>query len=93
MYRSTPHSTPGVSQAKLPFNCKLRTKLPQLEMYCDYDFNVQKCIDNDADMKVKRKMYADVKRNAVDNDLKVGDKVLLKQNEGNKMSIVYRKDP
>ena len=62
-------------------------------MYCDYDFNVQKCIDNDADIKVKRKMYADVKRNAVDNDLKVGDKVLLKQNEGNKMSIVYRKDP
>ena len=92
MYRSTPHSTTGVSPAELPFNCKLRTKLPQLEMYCDYDFDVQKCIDNDAEMKEKRKMYADVKRNAV-NDLQVGDKVLLKQNESNKMSTVFRKDP
>ena len=76
-----------------PINRKLRTKLPQLEMYCDYDFDVQKCRDNDAEMKEKRKMYADVKRNAVNNDLKVGDKVLLKQNESNKMSTVYRKDP
>ena len=32
-------------------------------------------------------------KNAVNNDLKVGDKVLLKQNESNKMSTVYRKDP
>ena len=38
-------------------------------------------------------MYADVKRNAVNNDLKVGNKVLLKQNESNKMSTVYRIDP
>ena len=37
-------------------------------------------------------MYADVKRNAVNNDLKVGGKVLLKQNQTNKMSIVYRND-
>ena len=61
-------------------------------MYCDYDFDVQKCIDNDAEMKEKRKMHADVKCNAVNNDLKVGDKVLLKQNERNKMLIVYRND-
>ena len=42
-------------------------------------------------MKEKGKMYADVKRNTVNNDLKVGDKVLLKQNESNKFSTVYRK--
>ena len=44
-------------------------------------------------MKEKGKMYIDVKRNAVNKDLKVGDKVLLKQNESNKMSTVYRKNP
>ena len=44
-------------------------------------------------MKEKGKMYADVKRNAVNNDFKIGDKVLLKQNESYKMSTVYRKDP
>ena len=38
-------------------------------------------------------MYADVKRNAVNNDLKVGDKVMFKQNESNKTSTVYPKDP
>ena len=53
MYRSTPHSTTGVSPAELLFNRKLRTKLPQLEMYCDYDFDVQKCRDNDAEIKGK----------------------------------------
>ena len=57
-----------------PINCKLGTKLPQLEMYCDYDFDVQKCRDNDAEMKEKGKMCIDVKRNAVKNDLKVGVK-------------------
>ena len=67
MYRSTPHSTTGMSPAELLFNRKLRTKLPQLEMYCDYDFGVQKRRDNDAEMTEKRKMYADVKRNAVNN--------------------------
>ena len=45
-------------------------------MYCDYDFDVQKCRDDDAEMKEKGKMYIDVKQNAVNNDLKVGDKVL-----------------
>ena len=75
------------------FSRKLLTKLPQLEMHCDYDFDVQKCRDNDAEMKEKGKMYIDVKRNAVNNDLKVEDKVMLKQNESNKMSTVYRKDP
>ena len=54
---------------------------------------MQKCIDNDAEMKEKGKMYADVKRKAVNNDFKIGDKVLLKQNESKKMSTVYRKDP
>ena len=83
----------STSIAPEPINRKLRTKLPPLEMYCDYDFDVQKCRDNDAEMKEKGKRYIDVKRNAVKNDLKVGDEVLLKQNKSNKMSTVYRKDP
>ena len=31
MYRSTPHSTTGVSPAELLFNRKIRTKLPELD--------------------------------------------------------------
>ena len=62
-------------------------------MYCNYDFDVQKLRNNDVEMKEKGKMYADVKRNAAYNDLQVGDKVLLKQNENNKMPTVYHKDP
>ena len=67
-----------MSPAELLFSRKLRTKLPKLEMY--YDFDVQKCRDDDAKMKEKGKMYIDVKRNVVNNDLKVRDKGLLKQN-------------
>ena len=32
-YRSTPHSTTGVSPAKLMFNGEIRTKLPEFEDY------------------------------------------------------------
>ena len=54
---------------------------------------IKRDIMRDAEIKEKGKMYADVKRNTVNNDLKVGDKVLLKQNESNKISTVCRKDP
>ena len=58
------HSTIGVIPAKLLFNRKQRTKVPQFEMYCDYDFDVQKCINKDVEIKKKGKMYADAARNA-----------------------------
>ena len=40
MYRSTPHPTTSVSLVKLLFNCKINTKLPELNSnfiatYCD----------------------------------------------------------
>ena len=63
MYRSTPHSTTGVSPAELLFGRKIRTKLPELDS--DFDKDVQLYRDRDAEMKEKRKLYGDMKRNAM----------------------------
>ena len=52
MYRSTPHSTTGVSPAELLFGRKIRTKLPQLQEFtCDDEVR-----DCDNERKEKGKM-------------------------------------
>ena len=81
-YRTTPHSTTGVSPAELMFGRKLRTKLPQVEEL-EYR-NDEEVRDRDALMKHKNKLYVDNKRRAEENDLKKGDTVLVKQNQQNK---------
>ena len=93
MYRSTPHTTTGVSPAELLFGRKLRTNLPHFDFCCGDDYDLQSCRDRDAEMKEKGKCYGDMKRSAVNNDEQVGDKVLLKQNASDKFSTVYRSDP
>ena len=67
MYHSTPHSTTGVSPAELLFRRKIRTKLPELDS--DFDKDVQLYRDRDAEMKEKGKLYGDMKRSAICNDV------------------------
>ena len=89
MYRSTPHSTTGVSPAELLFGRKIRTKLPQLQEFtCDDEVR-----DRDSERKEKGKMYADCKRNACENDIQKGDKVLLRQERDNKLSTPFKQVP
>ena len=88
MYRSTPHSTTGVSPLELLYGREYRTKLPQLaELNTDTDFR-----DRDSGRKEKGKIYGDSKRNAVTSDIHQGDKVLLKQQKTNKLSTPVRHD-
>ena len=71
MYRSTPHSTTGVSPAELLFGRKIRTKLPQLQQFtCEDEVR-----DRYSERKENGKMYTDCKRNACENDIQKGDKV------------------
>ncbi|PIK50919.1 hypothetical protein BSL78_12219 [Apostichopus japonicus] len=88
-YRSTPHSTTGVSPAELMFNRKIRTKLPELSGVRE---NVL-VSDRDAEMKQKSKDYSDFKRNARDNEIGLGDKVLVRQEKQNKLSPPYNPEP
>ena len=89
MYRSTPHSTTGVSPAELLFGRKIRTKLPRLQE-CTCEDEVR---DRDNERKEKGKMYTGCKRNARENDIQKGDKVLLRQERDNKLSTPFKQVP
>ena len=88
-YRSTPHSTTGVSPAELLFGRKVRTKLPELRE----ESTESEMRDRDSEMKVKAKQYADKKRNVQESDLTPGDKVLVKQERRNKLSTPFAPEP
>ena len=86
VYRTTPHSSTGVTPAKLLFNREIRTKIPELgnSRYSDSEAR-----DKDTEMKQERTDYADEKRRARESDLEPGDLVLLKQRKENKLSTTY----
>ncbi|CAG2245497.1 unnamed protein product [Mytilus edulis] len=90
MYRSTAHSTTGVSPSELLFGRKIRTKLPELIDYNINDFEVR---DRDAEQKEKGKIYADKRRGACESDIRVDDQVLVRQDRGNKMSTPFVPSP
>ena len=89
MYRSTPHSTIGVSPEELYFKRRIRTKLPHLQEFGIED-EVQ---DRDSERKAKGKMYAECQRNARESEIREGDKVLLRQEKENKLSTQYIQSP
>ncbi|XP_022801588.1 uncharacterized protein K02A2.6-like [Stylophora pistillata] len=74
-YRTTPHTSTGVTPAKLLFNREIRSKIPELgnSRYSDSEAR-----DKDAEMKQERTDYADGKRRARESELEPGDLVLLK---------------
>ncbi|PFX28921.1 Uncharacterized protein K02A2.6 [Stylophora pistillata] len=88
-YRSTPHTTTGVSPAELLFGRKMRTKLPELKE----ESTESEMRDRDGEMKAKTKWYADKKRNAQESYLAPGDQVLAKQECKNKSSTPFAPEP
>ena len=80
-YRTTPHSSTGVSPAKLLFNREIRSKIPELTKNEYIDSEAR---DRDAEMKQRRTDYADERRGAQENSLAPGDQVLV--NKGRKTS-------
>lgn len=90
MYRSSPHATTGVSPAELLYGRKIRSKIPQLQEYRSQDSEIR---DRDCERKEKGKVYSDRKRNARDNDIQTGDKVLLRQNRRDKLDTKFGHEP
>ena len=89
IYRSTPHSTTGVSPAQLLFGRRIRTKLPHLQ-----EFSIEDEVrDRDNKRKEKEKVYADCQRTARESEIREGDKVLLKQEKEKKLSAPYKQSP
>ena len=85
MYRSTPHTTTGVSPTEMSFGRCIRTKLPQLQEFSDED----KVRDSESERKEKGKVCANCKRKAHESKIQKGDKVLLRQEKENKLSTPY----
>ena len=73
-YRSMPHTTTGVSPAKLLFGREIRSKLPGVEELRSAS-NDSEVLDRDRERKQKGKDYADNLRGACESNLKEGDKV------------------
>ena len=93
-YRSTPHTTTGVSPAELLYGWKIRTKMPEFEGDEEEEKSGttdQQARDHDAEKK-KRGAEAANKR-AAEPDVAEGDKVLLLQRKQNKLSTKYDPDP
>jgi len=89
-YRTTPHSSTGVSPAKLLFNREIRPKIPELTN-CEYIDSEAR--DRDAEMKQRRTDYADERGGAQENSLAPGDQVLVKQRKENKLSTTFEVAP
>ena len=77
-YRATPHGSTGVSPAEMLFNRKLRTKLPQIHVNGENDAK-RKVRENHDKKKMSQKKYFDKRHRATKKEVKVGDKVLVKQ--------------
>ncbi|XP_024891451.1 uncharacterized protein K02A2.6-like [Temnothorax curvispinosus] len=87
MYRSSPQASTGVSPAELMFGRKIKTKMPELRGIRN---NLDEAIrDRDAWKKLKSKERYDLRNNAKESELKLGDTVLLKTIKRDKLSPEY----
>ena len=80
-YRSTSHTTTGVSPAELFFKRKLTTKLPEFTDDGESHMGValQQVRDRDSEKKKQAKHYADTRYHTKDRAIAVGDAVLLER--------------
>lgn len=92
MHKTTPQSATGVRLTERMFRWKLRTRIPGIE---EFQVDDQKSRDRDKEAKERGKLYADEKRDALESesDVKEGDRVLLKQEQTNKLTLTFRPEP
>ena len=88
-YRSSCHTTTGVSPAELLFGKKMRIKSPELRE----EVIATGMRDRDSGKKTKVKTYTDNKRNTKPLDVSPGDKLLVKQERQNKLSTPCAPEP
>lgn len=89
-YRATPHSTTGIPPATALNGYPLKTKLPEIAVPGDES----KIDENDKIAKANMKRYAERRRNIRDSDLKVGEKVIMKNvTKTGKLQPKFHEDP
>jgi hypothetical protein len=92
-YRATPHSTTGKSPAELLNGRKLLTDLPSVLKPQKFSENVDILKRRDERMKQYMKQLADARNHAHPLNLDVGDHVLVKQDQKNKLDTPFKPQP
>ena len=92
-YRETMHNSTGFSPYELLFNRKPSTKLPSCGKEKN-DMISQAAKAKDMETKKKQKKYADKRNNAKENQIQVGDTVLVRNDQKkDKWSTNFRNQP
>ena len=89
-YRASPHCSTKIPPATLFLGRKIRTILPALPTKF-HNENDGKARENDSANKQKWKLYADKDRSTRPHNLKLGDIVMVEQNQNN--SLMSKFDP
>ena len=95
-YRTKPPGITGISPSELMFKRKLRTKIPDIKQNCEEERDVhceEEIRNRDIILKDRNKLYIDTKRKALKSELSVGDNVLVKQSQQNKMCTPFCTTP
>ena len=87
VYRATLQT--GTTPYDIMFHCEERSKLPQLKKET-VGVPGKEVLKRDCSSKLKGKAYADLKRGAIPESIRVGNTVLLKTN---KLSTNFNPDP
>ena len=92
-YRTTPHSSTSAPPAQLLFNRPVRGTLPMLNPKDKVLNRHKEAKTNDAKAKTRARDYANKRRHAKSSDLKVGEKIILKQRKRNKFTTKFELEP
>ena len=87
-----PHTTTGVSPAKLLFGREIHSKLPAVEELRSASSDSE-VLDRDRKKEIKRAKTADNFRGACESNLKEGHKVLLQKPKSDKLSPSFEATP
>ena len=91
-YRATPHPVTRESPDKLMFGREIRRKLPE-RVVSQEEKHHDPIRERDEGKKKQMKAYADERRHAQESSIKIGDRVLLKQNRGDTLTPAYDPRP
>ena len=89
-YINTPHAATQKIPVELLFGKQHKTRLPQLPTESTSDDDVR---NKDTEAKQKMKTYADRRNHAATRLIKIGDRVLVKQNKRNNLSAYFNNKP
>ena len=93
-YRNTPHSATQFTPFRLIFGRDPKTKLPEIENKTKKEAGVTKqAKQSDQRANDKAKKYADCRNKAKNKGLKVGDRVLVKNEKKKKKKLTTPHDP